>query len=52
MGKSRDREIEEHGGKKPDENLGDEEILQQARQTYFDRKELPPDLQRILDDED
>ncbi len=52
MGKERDREIRKHGGKPlTDLNLSDREILQLARDTYWDRKEIPPDIADILNKE-
>ena len=50
MGKMRDREIRELGGiPLSDLNLSDKKILQLARDTYWKRGEVPPNIQRIID---
>jgi len=52
MGKERDKEIKKHGGTAlNDLNLTDREILQLARNTYWDRGETPPDISEILNKE-
>ena len=52
MGKERDKEIKKHGGTPlNDLNLTDREILQLARDTYWDRGEIPPDIAEILNKE-
>ncbi len=51
MGKERDKEIRELGGiPLNDLNLSDKKILQLARDTYWKRGEVPPDIQRIIDE--
>ena len=51
MGKERDRLIRSIGGTPlSDLNLTDAEIMQLARNTYWERGEVPPDIQRIPDE--
>ncbi|OPX33471.1 hypothetical protein B1H10_05845 [candidate division KSB1 bacterium 4484_188] len=51
MGKERDRLIRSLGGIPiNDLNLTDAEILQFARDTYWERGEIPPDIRRMLDE--
>ena len=51
MGKERDRLIRSLGGIPiNDLNLTDAEILQFARDTYWERGVIPPDIRRMLDE--
>ena len=53
MGKERDELIRRLGGTpSSDLNLTDAEILQRARDTYWERGEIPPEIAECFSDEE